>query len=105
MGISYHLHVFSLSQGHPTIALYTGDYYKTKLDGLIAFYGEPSRSINLAETGVDRIVEYVTDLENQYSDACAHVAEVNKQIAEENDWTITMVREKLIKIGRLPINV
>ena len=104
IGISYHLHVFSLSQGHPTIALYTGEYYKTKLDGLIAYYGKPSRSINFSETGIEQTLEYISDLENQYTDACANIRDVNERIFEENDWTITMVKQLLIQNGRLPGN-
>lgn len=101
IGISYHLHVFSLSQGHPTIALYTGDYYKTKLDGLIAFYGKPSRSINFLEAGIEQTMNYISDLENQYTDACSHIRGVNGQIIKDNDWTIQMVRQLLINKGRL----
>lgn len=39
IGSSYHFHVFCLSQGVPTIALYTNEYYKIKLNGVIAAFG------------------------------------------------------------------
>lgn len=104
IGISYHLHVFSLSQGHPTIALYTGEYYKTKLDGLVAFYGEPSCSVDFSAIDVEEVLRYIVALEAQYTGACAHVREVNDQILAVNDWTIHKVKEKLIEMGRIPGN-
>jgi hypothetical protein len=74
------------------------------LDGLIAYYGKPSRSINFSETGIEQTLEYISDLENQYTDACANIRDVNERIFEENDWTITMVKQLLIQNGRLPGN-
>jgi polysaccharide pyruvyl transferase WcaK-like protein len=104
IGISYHLHVFSLSQGHPTIALYSGEYYKTKSDGLIAFYGEPSRSVDISKIDVEEVLRYIVALEAQYTGACAHVREVNDQILAVNDWTIHKLKEKLIEMGRIPFD-
>lgn len=39
VGLSYHFHVLSLSQGVPTIPLYTNSYYKIKLKGAVAAFG------------------------------------------------------------------
>jgi polysaccharide pyruvyl transferase WcaK-like protein len=39
IGSSYHFHVFSLSQGVPTIALYTNEYYRIKLNSAMAAFG------------------------------------------------------------------
>jgi polysaccharide pyruvyl transferase WcaK-like protein len=100
MGVSYHLHVFSLSAGHPTVVLYTGNYYQTKSEGLISFYGSPSRAVDFSVTGVEQTLELVRDIEKQYDNACAHVREVNKLILEDNDWTIEMVKSALIRKGR-----
>lgn len=38
IGLSYHFHVFSLTQGVPTIAFYTNQYYELKLKGCFAAY-------------------------------------------------------------------
>ena len=39
IGLSYHFHVFLLSQGRPSIGLYTNDYYNIKLNGAFKAYG------------------------------------------------------------------
>jgi len=39
IGLSYHFHVFSLSQGVPTIPLFTNAYYEVKLKGAMAAFG------------------------------------------------------------------
>jgi len=39
IGLSYHFHVFSLSQGVPTIPLFTNPYYEVKLKGAMAAFG------------------------------------------------------------------
>jgi polysaccharide pyruvyl transferase WcaK-like protein len=101
MGISYHLHVFSLSQGHPTLIIYTGDYFRIKSDGLISFYGTPSGTIDFSKISVEQALEHVLAIEAQYSEACAHTNEVNKNIKENNDWTIKTLKSVLINNGIL----
>ncbi|MGB8214193.1 MAG: polysaccharide pyruvyl transferase family protein [Anaerolineales bacterium] len=101
IGISYHLHVFSLSQGHPTLIVYTGDYYKTKSEGLISFYGPPNRAVNFSEVSVEQTLEYVLAMENNYAEACAQVRKVNRGILENNDWTIKMLKSELVEKGLL----
>lgn len=46
LGISYHFHVFLLSQGIPSVAFYSNSYYEVKLKGVFAAYdyrSEPFR--------------------------------------------------------------
>jgi polysaccharide pyruvyl transferase WcaK-like protein len=101
IGISYHLHVFSLSQGHPTLIIYTGSYYKTKSDGLISFYGQPYRAIDFSEVSTELTMEQVLDIENNYVDECENVRKVNADIIKSNDWTILMLKSILEKKGIL----
>jgi hypothetical protein len=43
MGMSYHFHVLSLSQGVPTVGFYANDYYAVKLRGAFSAFGyEPT---------------------------------------------------------------
>jgi polysaccharide pyruvyl transferase WcaK-like protein len=101
LGISYHLHVFSLSQGHPTLIVYTGEYYRTKSEGLVSFYGIPNRAVNFSETSLERTLEYVLEIDDHYADACACVEKVNQGILEKNDWTIQTLRNILVEKGLL----
>ena len=95
MGISYHLHVFSLSQGNPTLILYTGDYYKIKSEGLISFYNPPNRVVNISETENEIILNYILEIENNLSSIKTRNFEVNKKILEDNDWTIKSLKSIL----------
>lgn len=101
IGLSYHLHVFSLSQGHPTLIVYTGDYYKTKSEGLVSFYGGVNKAINLQDNSVEQMLNCVSDIESYYDASCQNVSEVNRKILEINDWTIVELKEQLIKKGLL----
>lgn len=101
IGISYHLHVFSLSQGHPTLIVYTGEYYRAKSDGLIAFYDPPCQAVDFSEASVEQVLAHVLEIENGYTDACARVADVNNEIVKINDWTIQTLKELLTEKGRL----
>ena len=97
IGLSYHLNVFSLSQGHPTLILYTGDYYKIKSEGLISYYAPPNRSVNFAEVSIGQAVDYVHEIEENYHEVCIGIKQVNKKIFENDDWTIKELRKKLIE--------
>lgn len=103
MGISYHLHVFSLSQGNPTLILYTGDYYKTKSEGLISFYNPPNRAVNISETENEINLKYILEIDNNLSSIKIQNLEVNKRILEDNDWTIrslkTILENKSLRIS------
>lgn len=101
IGLSYHLHVFSLSQGHPTLIVYSGDYYKTKSEGLVSFYGGVNKAINLQENSVEQMINCVSDVESNYVVSCQNVSEVNHKILGINDWTIVELKELLIKKGLL----
>lgn len=95
LGLSYHLHVFALSQDKPAIILYTGDYYKCKSEGLIGFYGEPCSALDLELVSIEDASEAVQYLEDNYEAAIKKIAAVNKQICDINDWHLRELRSKL----------
>jgi polysaccharide pyruvyl transferase WcaK-like protein len=98
MGLSYHVHVFSFSQGHPAIILFTGDYYRYKSEGLVSFYGKPSVAFDLAKTGNDRILAAIQELEDDYPVACKHIERVNEQqLFRVNDWTLREIAAMMQK--------
>jgi polysaccharide pyruvyl transferase WcaK-like protein len=88
LGLSYHLHIFSLSFGHPAVILYTGEYYKCKSEGLVGFYGLPNAAIDLAEAPDSEILRHLAGLEDDYAGACQAVARVNEELLKRNDWTL-----------------
>jgi polysaccharide pyruvyl transferase WcaK-like protein len=97
LGLSYHLHVFSLSQGHPAVILYTGDYYRLKSDGLIGFYGHPSVALDLDKVDTIAVREAIRQVEIGYGPACQAIQSVNEAILKENDWVL---RQLVLRLGR-----
>ena len=93
LGLSYHLHIFSLSSGHPALILYTGEYYKCKSEGLVEFYGPPNRAIDLAKVSDSRILQHVSRVEDNYANTCSAVASVNQELLRQNDRTLARLAE------------
>lgn len=98
LGLSYHMHVFSLSQAHPAVILYTGGYYRAKSDGLLGFYGPPSAALDLNRATDEEVLQTVRRIEETYEASCAEIARVNEDLAARNDWTIVEMA-KLLERG------
>lgn len=96
LGLSYHIHVFSLSQGHPALILYTGDYYRYKSDGLLGFYGEPNSALDLNTTEDGQVLTAVAKIEGSYEQACLSIIQVNEEINEQNDWLLKEMQKRLL---------
>jgi len=88
LGLSYHIHMFSLSQGHPALILYSGEYYRYKSDGLIGFYGPPNTAIDIERVSIEDAVQAAILIESEYDKACSSIQKVNGKILEVNDWTM-----------------
>jgi len=87
LGLSYHLHVFALSQGHPAIILYTGGYYEAKSMGLAGFYGKGCFPIDLNHTQEDAILNVIGRVEKEYLEISEAIRKDNEEIERHNDWT------------------
>jgi polysaccharide pyruvyl transferase WcaK-like protein len=106
MGLSYHTAVFSLTQGHPALVLYTGGYYGLKSDELVSFYGPPSVALDLNKTTADQIRNALRAITTNYETHCQHIAAVNDGMRRSNDWTLDEIRRRLkvgsASVGRKP---
>ncbi len=99
LGLSYHVHVFSLSQGKPAVILYTGDFYRYKSEGLIGFYGEPCSALDLEQVSIEEVLEAIQSLEDNYEAAVAKIAAVNTHIQDINDWHMREMQSRLERTG------
>jgi polysaccharide pyruvyl transferase WcaK-like protein len=99
-GLSYHVHVFGLTQGRPALILYTGEYYRYKSEGLIGFYGPPSAAVDLARASAVDLEKAIVAISNGAAAAGRSIEEVNARILAVNDWTIDMAARRLTEIGR-----
>lgn len=97
LGLGYHIHVFSLSQGHPALILYSGEYYRYKSEGLISFYGQPNAAKDIEKTSCEDVVRAVMLIESRYDETCSSIQKVNERISAVNDWTIKEMTDLLGK--------
>jgi len=89
LGLSYHVHVFGLSQGVPAIIVYSGDYYRFKSEGLAGFYSAPTTAIDLAAAnGEAEALEAIEAMGLPGAEVSANIRERNQTILARNDWTI-----------------
>jgi polysaccharide pyruvyl transferase WcaK-like protein len=99
-GLSYHVHVFGLTQGRAALILYTGEYYRYKSEGLVGFYGPPSAAIDLARTSATDVEQTIAAISAGAEAARPSIEDANARIRAVNDWTIEMAVRRLEEIGR-----
>ncbi len=74
IGLSYHFHVFMLSQGRPSIGLYSNDYYKVKLNGAFKAYGYQASPLPYRkDVAADQVFEAAVAAVTTWSEADAAV--------------------------------
>jgi polysaccharide pyruvyl transferase WcaK-like protein len=95
LGLSYHVHVFGLSQGKPAIILYTGQYYQYKSDGLVGFYGDPIIALDLAKATDREIFVAIEQIDCNYESALKAVEKGNRYIRKNNDWMLKRLASRL----------
>jgi hypothetical protein len=72
IGLSYHFHVFLLSQGRPSIGLYSNDYYKVKLNGAFRAYGYQASPLPYTSSlATERAFETAIETVSHWSEANA----------------------------------
>ena len=85
-GTSYHMHVFGLSQNRPAIVLYTGEYYRTKSEGLASFYGGSACALNLDVVDDARVLAAAERAEDDAAGRLEELIDANRRLFEVNDW-------------------
>jgi polysaccharide pyruvyl transferase WcaK-like protein len=100
LGLSYHVHVFGLTQGRPALILYTGDYYRYKSEGLVQFYGPPSAALDLARTPVEEIARAIRTIAGAGDMVREQIDKVNAGILAGNDWTLQRTAQRLVEAAR-----
>jgi polysaccharide pyruvyl transferase WcaK-like protein len=94
-GLSYHIHVFSLSLGKPAIILYTGEYYKYKSEGLTGYYKFPVSSFDLDTSNLEHIIEAICEIMTNYNSITNDIVSINMMIYDINDWCYKKIKESV----------
>lgn len=68
IGIAYHFLVFALAEGTPAIGLWSGRYYKDKLEGLFAWYGKQHWTIPYDSIDSDKLAKLCFELAEKKSE-------------------------------------
>lgn len=95
IALSYHINVFALSQGRPAIFIYTGDYYRYKVDGLLGFYGDQSRAFDLQKSSPEDVVASAMHIDSNYDSEIGRISKISEQILSTNDWHLRQARARL----------
>jgi polysaccharide pyruvyl transferase WcaK-like protein len=96
LGLSYHVHVFALSQGLPALVLYTGGYYRAKSDGLVGFFdAAAARAFDLEVAPDETVIDAVAAVDRGYERARCLASEGAAAVAAVNDWLLDRMEELL----------
>jgi polysaccharide pyruvyl transferase WcaK-like protein len=95
LGLSYHIHVFSLSLGKPAIILYTGEYYKYKAEGLTGFYNFPITSFNIDNFRYEDVASAIFEIISNYDIIVDDIISCNKRIEPVNDWCYEKIEDQI----------
>lgn len=90
IGHSYHFGVFALSQGVPFVGLYSNDYYRAKLLGLLEWYGLQNLALD------EHRLETLAEVANQ---AIAARATMAGRFRETNDFLKTQCNKVFNEIA------
>jgi polysaccharide pyruvyl transferase WcaK-like protein len=82
VGVSYHFNTFALSQGVPSVALYSGAYYKQKANGLAALWGDPRLAMPVEALGADTAQR----IQAVFQDAALREHLQNRAAQAARDW-------------------
>ena len=96
LGLSYHVHVFGLSQKVPAIIIFSGQYYYFKSHGLVDFYGAPNAAHDIEESNVMDVLLTVMHCLADRKNTSKSIDEVNVNLLKKNDWSIELLA-KLLK--------
>jgi len=96
LGLSYHVHVFGLSQGVPALILFSGDYYRFKSDGLVAFYEGVNQAVNIGSpAGVENARVAIEAMLAEETGGHPAISSTNKTLAQDNDWILGEISARL----------
>jgi polysaccharide pyruvyl transferase WcaK-like protein len=97
LGLSYHVHVFGLSQGVPAVIAYSGEYYRFKSEGLAGFYPAPVAAVDVqADGGIETALAAVRAIDAGHERIAAGVRGRSAELRADNDWTL---REAAQRVG------
>lgn len=64
IGMAYHFHLFALLSGVPSLALYSGEYYESKFQGIDALFDQPKSFICYDDANEELLEKFVV-MENR----------------------------------------
>lgn len=96
LALSYHIHVFGLSQCVPAINVYSGRYYSFKAAGLIDFFGPPNVAVDLeASDWAKKVQESLAAISKDRDAVTREIKKRCQYISQVNNWTVETLAEFL----------
>jgi polysaccharide pyruvyl transferase WcaK-like protein len=101
IGTSYHFLLFALSQNIPVLALYQDAYYKQKLEGLCAMYGQQQYCISLDGMDTKSLSKAAQTLLDQRHIIVDGLAENNRTLVTGFTAAHSVIRDLILNNRRL----
>ena len=95
LGLSYHVHVFGLSQKVPAVIIFSGQYYYFKSHGLVDFYGSPNAVHDIEKSSMMDVLLTVMHCLADRAKASHSIAQVNAKLLKTNDLSIELLAKML----------
>ena len=101
IGTSYHFMLFALSQNIPVLALYQDAYYKQKLEGLCAMYGQKQYCISLDGMDTKSLSKATQILLDQRHIIFDELMEKNRALFADFTAAHSVIRDLILNHRRL----
>lgn len=59
IGMAYHFHLFALLSGIPALAMYSGEYYESKYNGIDALFDQPKSFCHYKDVNDETLINFV----------------------------------------------
>lgn len=97
IGTSYHFLLFALSQNIPVVALYQNPYYRQKLEGLCAMYGQEHRCISLEGISADALRKSVQDVLDRRGLIATALSKRNGELNKIFNTAHSQIQSRIVK--------
>ena len=89
LGISYHFIVFALKLGIPCIGIYSGEYYKSKMLGLLGWYKKSEWAVNIDNIKSNELINVSLRLIKNKNKSADGLIRVSEQLSISSSKAIT----------------
>lgn len=81
IGMAYHFLLFALTEGVPAIGIYSGPYYRQKLEGLYGWYGRQEWVLDQEQCKAEVLLELIQSLDAEFAAISMQLGESTRRLS------------------------